>query len=180
MASNNKQRNKTSVNITPIKRVQKFGTDTFYVEGGALWCKICSVPVDHVRRQTIHLKSKKHNERLNKRKGDDVNDTANKRQCTITGQVQRQTAATASKNILIEDFVQAFMSANIPLEKVDNSTMISFFEKHVKGGGGIPKANTLREVYVSKIYTQQHEALKEKLAQQKVVVIADETTDVVG
>uniref|UniRef100_A0A8C4RTC6 Uncharacterized protein n=1 Tax=Erpetoichthys calabaricus TaxID=27687 RepID=A0A8C4RTC6_ERPCA len=51
--------------------------------------------------------------------------------------------------------IEAFMAANIPLEKVDNPTMHSFMQKNLKGGGGIPQANTLRELYVTRIFNQQ-------------------------
>ena len=56
-----KSRKKTSINITPQNRVKEFGNDYFYVDGGMLWCKVCNVPVNHVRRQTIvdHIGSNK-------------------------------------------------------------------------------------------------------------------------
>uniref|UniRef100_A0A8C4RTP4 CGG triplet repeat-binding protein 1 n=1 Tax=Erpetoichthys calabaricus TaxID=27687 RepID=A0A8C4RTP4_ERPCA len=127
------QRNKTAVNIGPEQRVKEFGQDKFYAEGGLLWCKTCNEPVDHVRRQTItdHLGTKKHTD-------------------TIIGCIERSTAATAAKDTLVMELVEAFMAANIPLEKVDNPTMRSFMQKNLKGGGGIPQANTLRELYLKR------------------------------
>ena len=82
MASSSK-RHKTSVKITPAQRVNEFGADKLYVEGDALWCKVCNVAVDHVRRQTIvdHMDSKKHTGRLSARHGE----TSAVRQSTITG-----------------------------------------------------------------------------------------------
>uniref|UniRef100_A0A8C4XHU0 CGG triplet repeat-binding protein 1 n=1 Tax=Erpetoichthys calabaricus TaxID=27687 RepID=A0A8C4XHU0_ERPCA len=129
------QRNKTVVNIGPGQRVKEFGQDKFYAEGGLLWCKTCNELVDHVRRQTItdHLGTKKH--------------TLSKRQSTITGCIEQSTAA---KDTLVMELVEAFMAANIPLEKVDNPTMRSFMQKNLKGGAGIPQANTLRELYLKR------------------------------
>ena len=68
----NKKRNKTAINVTPAQHVTEFGKEQFCVEGGLLWCKICDVPVDYVRRQTItdHVKSTKHTARNRKRHAD--------------------------------------------------------------------------------------------------------------
>uniref|UniRef100_A0A8C4RMI1 CGG triplet repeat-binding protein 1 n=1 Tax=Erpetoichthys calabaricus TaxID=27687 RepID=A0A8C4RMI1_ERPCA len=131
--ANNKQRNKTAVNIGPEQRVKEFGQDKFYAEGGLLWCKTCNELVDHVRCQTItdHLGTKKHTERANKR--------------------QHEATNNPTSNTLVMELVEAFMAANIPLEKVDNPTMRSFMQKNLKGGGGIPQANALGELYVTKI-----------------------------
>lgn len=166
------------MNIGPVQRVKEFGQDKFYAEGGLLWCKTCNEAVAHVRCQTItdHLGTKKHT-RANKRQHDA---TSSKQQSTITGCIERSTAATAAKDTLVMELVETFMAANIPLEKVDNPTMHSVMQKNLKGGGGIPQANTLRELYITRIFNQQQANIIAKLAGQKVVVIADETTDVVG
>uniref|UniRef100_A0A8C4THF3 CGG triplet repeat-binding protein 1 n=1 Tax=Erpetoichthys calabaricus TaxID=27687 RepID=A0A8C4THF3_ERPCA len=147
------QRNKTAVNIGPEQRVKEFGQDKFYAEGGLLWCKTCNEPVDHVRRQTItdHLGTKKHTKRASKQQHEAMNDpTSSKRESTITGCTERSTAAIAAKDTLVMELVEAFMAANIPLEKVDNPTMRSFMQKNLKGGGGIPQANTFRELYLKR------------------------------
>uniref|UniRef100_A0A8C4S9D8 Uncharacterized protein n=1 Tax=Erpetoichthys calabaricus TaxID=27687 RepID=A0A8C4S9D8_ERPCA len=138
------QCNKTAVNIEPEQRVKEFGQDKFYAKGGLLWCKTCNEPVGHVRRQNItdHLGTKKLTERANKRQHDATNNPiSSKRQSTITGCTERSTAATAAKDTLVMELVEAFMAASIPLEKVDNPTMCSFMQKNLKGGGGIPQAN---------------------------------------
>jgi len=50
----------------------------------------------------------------------------------------------------------------------------------VKGGGNVPLANTLREHDVSKIYALKQQEIQTKLLQQKITVIVDETSDVMG
>ena len=50
----------------------------------------------------------------------------------------------------------------------------------MKGGGSLPSANTLRQIYVEKVYNQQHNEILKKLADQKIAVIVDETTDMRG
>jgi len=80
-----KRRNKAAVNVTPAQRVSDFGKEQFCVEGGVLWCKVCDVPVDHVRRQTVadHVQSAKHRSRNNKRQANfDDASQAPKRQAT--------------------------------------------------------------------------------------------------
>ena len=46
---------------------------------------------------------------------------------------------------MIEDLIEAFANADIPLEKVNN--LLPFFKKHLKEGGAIPQAPTLRQLY---------------------------------
>lgn len=174
-------RNKSAVKITPAQRVKEFGA-SFTVDG-MLWCKPCNVVIDHVRRQTItdHITSKRHGERL-KRQAEDTAAglPANKKQTTITGCQERSTAASAAQEKLNMDLVESFMAANIPLEKLDNPRLREFMHTNVKGGGAIPQANTLREVYDKKVFLKRQDALIESLAGKKVAVIVDETTDTVG
>jgi hypothetical protein len=173
---------KSAVHVTPASRVAEFGSGTFVVEGGLLMCKICNITVDHIRRQTItdHLHSKRHSQQTAKRKADTDAGITPKRQTTLAGCSERQTTAGSAKEKLIVDLVQAFMSANIPLEKLDNPQLRAFIAANVKGGGDIPQANWLREHYVPKVYGKQQVELFSKLAGRKVAIIADETSDVAG
>ena len=94
---NNKNRSKTSVKIGPAERVNEFGKNKFYSEGGMLWCKICNKSVDHVRRQAItdHLQSIKHRDRANSvQRSLTKNTISNQQQTTIPECIERLTAAT--------------------------------------------------------------------------------------
>ncbi|CAH1770558.1 8613_t:CDS:2, partial [Entrophospora sp. SA101] len=42
-----------------------------------------------------------------------------------------------------KDLIEAFVGADIPLQKVDK--LLPFFKKHLREGGAIPKAPTLRQ-----------------------------------
>lgn len=176
------QRSKSAVHVTPASRVAEFGSRTFVVEGGLLMCKICNLTLDHIRRQTItdHLQSKRHSEQSAKRKVEVDAGVTPKRQTTLAGCKERQTAASAAKEDLVVDLVRAFMSANIPMEKLNNPQLRNFFSANVRGGGDIPQANWLREHYVPKVFEKQQAELISKLVGKKVAVIADETTDVEG
>jgi len=138
-------------------------------------CKICNVTLDHIRRQTItdHLESTHHLEQAAKRKCEVAAGVTPKRQTTLAGCKERQTAASAAKEDLVVDLVRAFMSANIPMEKLDNPQLRNFISANVKGGGDIPQANWLREHYVPKVFEKQQAELISKLAGKKVAVIAD-------
>ena len=54
------------------------------------------------------------------------------------------------------------------------------FINSVKGGRSLPNANMLRQIYVEKVYNQQHNEILKKLADQKIAVIVEETTDMRG
>ncbi|CAI2196020.1 16491_t:CDS:2, partial [Funneliformis geosporum] len=75
-----------------------------------------------------------------------------KRLYEINEQKKKQTTistinnAFESKKEVIEDLIEAFSSANIPLEKVNQ--LLPFFKKHLKEGGAIPQAPTLRQIYL--------------------------------
>ena len=106
--------------------------------------------------------------------------SSSKRQTTINDCVERQSAAAAAKDELVMGVVESFMSANKPLEKLDNPKLREFFKNSVKGGGSLPNANTLRQIYVEKVYNQQHDEILKKLVDHKIAVIVNETTDMRG
>ncbi|RIA79478.1 hypothetical protein C1645_840580 [Glomus cerebriforme] len=67
-------------------------------------------------------------------------------------------AAADLKKQVIEDLIEAFAIADIPLEKVNS--LLLFFKKHVKNGGSIPQAPTLRQIYLPNIFERHHQSLK--------------------
>ncbi|RHZ81202.1 hypothetical protein Glove_123g3 [Diversispora epigaea] len=58
----------------------------------------------------------------------------------------------------IEDLIEAFANADIPLEKIN--LLLPFFKKHLKEGGAIPQASTLRQIYLPKVFNKHQENLK--------------------
>ena len=125
--------------MTPAKHVAEFGGDKFCTEGGLLWCKVGDSAVDHVRRQTIvdHTKSQKTLwESQKKQAADSQGGQAPKRQATTASSLERATAASTFKETLLLDLIEAFVSANIPPEKLDNPRMRNFIETHNKEAVG--------------------------------------------
>src|SRR6266542_4202477 len=80
-----------------------------------------------------------------------------------------------SKKVVIEDLIEAFSSANIPLEKVNQ--LLPFFKKHLKEGGSIPQAPTLRQVHLPRVFDRHLSLLQNYFDQKHVAIIMDETTD---
>lgn len=104
-------------------------------------CKICNTTVDHAHKQTItdHLQSKRHSQQTAKCKADTDAGIAPKRQTTLAGCSECQMAASSAKGDLVIGLVQAFMSANIPTEKLDNPQLRDFIAANVKGGGNMSR-----------------------------------------
>jgi hypothetical protein len=136
--------------------------------------------VDHVRRQSItdHLQSKKHVSRGQKREADVRASELPKRQTTLEGRTMWKTAASEANEKVIMDLVKAFVSANIPMEKLYNLQLREFLTVNLKCGGNIPTANNVRATYVLKVFQQHQKIVLERMHCRKVVVIVDKTTDV--
>jgi len=71
--------------------------------------------------------------------------------------------------------MEAFATADIPLEKVNS--LLPFFKKHVKNGGSIPHAPTLRQNYLPNIFDKHYQSLKLLFNSKLMAIIIDETTD---
>lgn len=90
------------------------------VVSGQLFCSCCNVTLDNSRKNTIdkHLLSLNH---VKKRKlQQDEEAIKAKTQASIIGAFQRQTASRDARNVAHFELVEAFSSANIPLNKLDH------------------------------------------------------------
>ncbi|RIA98096.1 hypothetical protein C1645_813137 [Glomus cerebriforme] len=72
--------------------------------------------------------------------------------------LQSSLRAADSRKIVIEDMVEAFLSADIPLQKIDQ--LLPFFKKYLKEGGAISKAPTLRQIYLPSVFEKHVTSLK--------------------
>jgi hypothetical protein len=77
-----------------------------------------------------------------------------KKKQTYESNTRRQEQVTIlafeSKKEVIEDLIEAFSLANIPLEKINN--LLPFFKKYLKEGGAIPQAPTLRQIHLPRVF----------------------------
>ena len=141
----------------------------FREDGGIMFCNFCDFSVEWKSKSTIdgHCLSKGH---IKKRHIYEINEQR-KKQATIS----TINAASESKKVVIEDLIEAFSSANIPLEKVNQ--LLPFFKKHLKEGGSIPQAPTLRQVHLPRVFDRHLSLLQNYFDQKPVAIIMDETTD---
>jgi len=104
--------------------------EVFRVDSNILFCNYCNVSVEWKYKSVVdnHCKSQKHISNV-KNYEENQNKT---QQLTL---FSTQTAAESKKQ-LVEDLIEAFVTADIPLEKVNS--LLPFFKKHVKNGGSIP------------------------------------------
>lgn len=74
------------------------------------------------------------------------------------------------------DLCDAFVSADIPLHKLGNPKLSSFLIKNKKEK--MPGRATLQKNYISKIYANTLNKIREKVAENAIWISIDETTDV--
>ncbi|PKY34385.1 hypothetical protein RhiirB3_457979 [Rhizophagus irregularis] len=143
--------------------------DIFHVDDNILFCNYCNVSVEWKHKSVVdnHCKSQKHISNVRSQ------EESHNRTQQLTLSSTR--AASESKNQLIEDLIEAFAIADIPLEKVNS--LLPFFKKHVKNGGSIPHAPTLRQNYLPNIFDKHYQSLKLLFDSKPVAIIMDETTD---
>ena len=85
-----------------------------------------------------------------------------------------QTAAESKKQ-LVKDLIEAFVTADISLEKVNS--LLSFFKKYVKNGDSISRIPTFRQNYLLGIFDKHYQSLKLLFDSKPVAIIMNETTD---
>ncbi|KAG7175948.1 CGG triplet repeat-binding protein 1-like 13 [Homarus americanus] len=72
------------------------------------------------------------------------------------------------------DLCKAFVSADIPLHKLNNKCLKSFLEQYT--GKKVPDESTLRKNYVSQLFKDTMEIIRRKACGKKIWVSLDETT----
>ncbi|RHZ82836.1 hypothetical protein Glove_103g128 [Diversispora epigaea] len=130
---------------------------------------ICHHDVTAVKQKSVvdnHCKSQKHISNVNSH-----NNEKNKIQLTLPA---TQTVANFKKQV-IEDLLEAFVIADISLEKVNS--LLSFFKKHLKNSGSILQASTLWQIYLPDVFNKHYQFLKLLFDSKPVAIIMDETTD---
>jgi hypothetical protein len=156
--------------VTVYTRAAEYPGD-FKVDDGILLCVYCNYAIkwekkstvdDHVRGPVHCAKKVAHESRKNGEL---------RQQRTIASTI----SIANSKKELIEDLIQAFAIADIPLEKVNS--LLPFFQKYIKQGGFIPQAPTLRQTYLPQVFENHLVQLKLLFKNKPVAITMDETTD---
>lgn len=115
--------------------VAKFGENIFASDGGILFCKVCEIKFNSVKRFTVtqHLKTDKHIRAVTRK-----NENKSKSQQLLPN--------IPEKSMFAKDLCNAFLLVNIPLEKLGNRHVRLFLEKYM--GKDIPSVSLLRKKYV--------------------------------
>ena len=79
------------------------------------------------------------------------------------------------KKTIIYNLVDAFVMADIPLEKVDK--LQNWLRENCNERGFILKSDTLRRDYLPKLFADHVNQLKEYFCGKRVSIIINETTD---
>ncbi|CAB4394486.1 unnamed protein product [Rhizophagus irregularis] len=154
--------------VTVFSHAQEFSED-FFADNGKLMCRFCDHSINFQTKNTItaHIGSKTHIRNKNEKKEQQIK----KRQPTI------QTILNASeiKKTAVNNLVDAFVTADIPLEKIDK--LQNWLCENCNEGGFIPKSDTLHRDYLPKLFEDHVNQLKEYFRGRQVSIIIDETTD---
>ena len=80
---------------------------------------------------------------------------------------------------VIEPWIRASVSANLPFWTENIEQMRYFFKEHVRGGGPIPKSRGLSP-YLKDCYTTDVAEMTRKLSDRVIILYYDETYDKLG
>ncbi|KAJ8868452.1 hypothetical protein PR048_029980 [Dryococelus australis] len=99
------------------------------------------------------------------------------KQLSVVSAIDWGQSSKENKQEFILDFTNMLLGANIPLEKVDDDSVCTWLQKYISGADDIPTTGILGEIYLPKIGEASCDQVKRAVENQKVVVLADQTTD---
>lgn len=157
--------------VTVYTRVEE-NPGVFHIDNGLLFCNYCDLSIEWKHKSTVdaHCIGKKH---LTQKRNYEDNQKRKNQQTLETTLL-----AANSKREMIEDLIQSFAGADIPLEKIN--FLLPFFKKYLKEGGAIPQAPTLRQIYLPNVFNKHIDALKLIFDSKPVCIIMDESSDDCG
>ncbi|XP_003741964.1 uncharacterized protein LOC100903410 [Galendromus occidentalis] len=170
---------KVAKNITPAMRARQFSSGTFHVSGGLLFCSSCNVPIDDVRKDSCskHILSGSHRRKVAGKEASIVKER--KLQRVVSEVFENQSTQKQHRKMELLSLVKEFCSANIPLYKLDKSSLKLYLERNLKNVGTIPSASYyLRQKYLPTVFDAHMNELKEILKKSSsLAIVCDETTD---
>ncbi|MBN3285182.1 CGBP1 protein, partial [Polyodon spathula] len=150
---------KKAKNVSAADHVKQCPAGVLYSDAGKLFYTSCNITVHHYRESAVdsHLDSSIHHK--------------------IKAEIQSstETALLAKKQ---KDLTEAFVRANIPLEKLDNQKLCTFFRLSVANSGVIPSSAQLRHEYLYKVVEYHKQEIMELVKQCGCLsVVTVESTD---
>ncbi|EAT35507.1 AAEL012319-PA, partial [Aedes aegypti] len=141
---------KKAVNISCEDRVKQYPKGVLHADAGQLFCSCCNVTLDNSRKNTIdkHLLSLNH---VKKRKFQQDEEAI---------KAKKQATSRDVGNVAHFELVEAFSSANIPLNKLDHPKLREHLQTNIKNIGQLPHSASLRKDYLPKVFDLNQEELK--------------------
>lgn len=163
--------------VKPSKRTQlnsfvrEFGPKIFTTDGSILFCTSCSKTISAERRFNVeqHCNSDKHKKNLS------LKDDSEKRQTLLFKNAAEDPQLTR-KSEFASDLCDMMMSADIPINKLNNPKFENFLTKWTNQH--VPSESTIRKNYVGSVYENVLEKIRLAIGDNKIWVSIDETTDV--
>ena len=164
-------RNKISKKVRLENYVKIFGSDVFKTDGNKIYCKVCddAVSADQKCQIEQHTRSSKHKSALEKMRSG----TSGVQQF-ISESFQSQ-VENNGKSEFEYDLCEAFISANIPLDKLENEKIKALIKKYTSYK--VPAISTVRAKHLPKLYNKTLEIIREKIGEHKLWISVDETMD---
>jgi uncharacterized Zn finger protein (UPF0148 family) len=143
----------------------------FRTDGKILYCKLCDSKVGSDRKFNVqqHIDTAKHKAAIKQKQSKNKFDLQ---------KTQQQLLSNTKKSSFNKNVCYALLSANIPLNKLNNHNFKSFLEKYTSKE--IPNQTTLRKGYVNDIYEDILVKTRSFKFGKKIWVSIDETTDSAG
>ncbi|XP_067894166.1 CGG triplet repeat-binding protein 1-like [Heterodontus francisci] len=140
-------KSKAATTITAAHRVKEFGSQILHADGGVLFCKGCSVSLDHMQQATVqgHFESESHRSRKRASNTALLENAHAKKQATVSSLFKKSTESSENCQLVTMELVDAFASANIPLEKLHHPKLRVFIQRNAQNDSCLPSANKIRQ-----------------------------------
>lgn len=161
-----------AANISAADRAKQYKSSDVYEDGGRLFCRMCNVVLNHIRKSVIddHFKSQAHLRNCDK--------PPPKKQKTIDTTLNVNTIAAENRVAVCREWLTMMVSANIPVYKTDHHAVRDFLRTRVDNGGAIPGSDQLTNMYLPDLFDCEKRKLKSVFANTPAVaIITDETSD---
>ena len=163
-------KSKTSTSCRLQQYVLEF-KDTFTSDGKILYCQPCgkAIKVEQRSQVTQHLSGNKHKVAALRQA---------KKQPLISEPVPSASIQPCRFSVYCEDLCRAFVSADIPISKVNEPQLKKFLTKY--SNIDTPDESTLRRNYLPKCYEETLAHIRSICQNEKIWVSIDETSDSTG
>lgn len=144
--------------------------DVFRTDGSILFCTFCDAPLTGNKTSNVkqHIETAKHKKAVETKN----KSTALKQTLMPEHQVPQKI------NQFHMDLCQMFVSANIPMKKIEHPKVVNFIESYT--GKTMPSESLLRKKYVPILHDESLEKMRAKAKDKYIWVSIDETTDSEG